>query len=57
MDPGAERGEVVVAGVEVGGHGAEGRGVEGEGYWFLRILEPEKEVEGDGWEVGICARE
>ena len=57
MEPGAERGEVVVASVEVGGFGAEGGGVEGDGYWFWGVLEAEKEVEGDGWRVGGCVGE
>ena len=45
MDSSTERCEVVVTGIEIGGH------------WFLRILEREQEVDGDGWGVGICARE
>lgn len=57
VEPGAERGEVVVAPVEVGGLGTEGRGFEGDGYWFWGILEAEKEVEVDGWGVGRCVRE
>ncbi len=57
VKPGAERGEVIVASIEVGGRGTEGRGFEGEGYWSLGILEAEKEVEGDGWGVGRCVRE
>ena len=57
VEPGAERGEVVVAAVKVGGPGTEGRVFEGDGYWFWGILKAEKEVEGDGWGVGSCVRE
>ena len=58
VEPGTERGEVVVATIEISGLGTEGRGgFEGDGYWFWEILEAEKEVEGNGWGAGRCVRE
>ena len=42
VKPSAERGEVIVASVEVGGLGTEGGGVEGDGYWFWGVLQAEK---------------